>query len=203
MTVTQEFDSSVQHLTQDQAKILAHYAAGESISEMANALRMPLTEVGAVIDRLAKNNRGLAQNLATAWRRTNTAQPAPRPQVVIRPAAVQDPADSITDLLGRATASGVTRLIRAADRIQDLVDQLEAYVLEHERGRELREEADKLEARLTEIRQQLGSKRSTSAPTAEPAADSKAIRAWATANNVSCPTRGRIPASVVAAFEAA
>jgi hypothetical protein len=109
--------------------------------------------------------------------------------------------DTIADTIRRAVDSEVPRLVRAADKVQDLIDQLEHELAEHELGAELRAEAAKLEARLAEIRGQIGGKRAA-APTA-PArrADTKAIRAWAATHGVECADRGRIPQTVVDAYE--
>lgn len=111
------------------------------------------------------------------------------------------PQDTIADLIQRAVSSEVPRLVKAADRIGDLVDQLEKDVAEHERSRELRAEAERLEQRLAQIRQQLGHK---PAGPGRPAGEvsPKAVRAWAAANGVDCPKLGRVPGSVMAAYAA-
>jgi hypothetical protein len=116
------------------------------------------------------------------------------------PRAQQERRDVVADLIQRATASEVPRLVKAADRIQDLVDQLEKDVAEHELSAELRAEAERLEARLAEIRGQIGGKRAAS-PASRKTHDNRAIREWAASAGIECPARGRIPRSVVEAFE--
>lgn len=119
-----------------------------------------------------------------------------------QPVVADQPEDTIADLIRRAVTSDVPRLVKLADKIQDLVDQLEADVAEHERGAELRAEAARLEARLAEIRGEIGSKRPT-APVDRPGRDTKAIRAWAARCGLVCPARGRVPRTVIEAFEEA
>lgn len=209
MAVTLE--ATAARLTRDEAKILAHYAAGESVDEVAASTGVPRGDIALAIDALARNNRNLAQNLAMAWQRANPAsangRPPPAPPAPAQTvAAIQKATDTIADLITRAVASEVPRLVRLADKIQDEVDQLEEQLEEHERGRALRSEAEQLEARLNEIKQQLGVKRAAStaaAPTGVRRTDNKAIREWAAANGIDCPGRGRIPAAVVARYEEA
>jgi predicted trehalose synthase len=106
--------------------------------------------------------------------------------------------DTIADLLTRAAATDVPRMVRAADKIQDLVDQLETDVAEHERGTELRAEAARLEARLAEIKSQISGKQTAASATS---VDTKAVRAWAASQGLECPARGRVPRSVMDAYQ--
>lgn len=131
------------------------------------------------------------------------------PQAIVVPrqtpplAAEQRSRDTVADIIQRAVASDVPRLVRAADKVQDLIDALEEDVREHERGAQLRAEADRLKARLAEIQGQLTGKQPTAVRTAGSAVDTKAVRRWAAAHNVDCPDRGRVPRAVVAAYEKA
>lgn len=127
------------------------------------------------------------------------AQAPTRATDAARPPAREDP---IAQLIRRAVATDVPRLVKAADKIQDLVDQLEAEVEAHERGAELRAEAERIEARLAEIKAQLGGKRAAHSVLTEKV-DTKAVRKWAAANGIECPNRGRIPRAVMAAYEEA
>lgn len=129
-----------------------------------------------------------------------------RPIVVPRqapPPAVEgkSPTDAIADLIRRAVDSDVPRLVRTADKIQDLVDQLEKDVSEHERGAELRAEAARLEARLAEIKGQISGKRVAVPAAPAGSIDNKAIRQWAASQRIECPDRGRIPRTVLDAYE--
>ncbi len=131
--------------------------------------------------------------------------PEPEPAEAHNVAPEQDgtePADTIADLIARAAASEVPRLVHAADRIQDLVDRLEGDLNAHERSAQLRAELARIEARAAEIKGQLTGKRPAAAPgpTADDS-DLKAIRAWAKENGIVCSDRGRIPQHVIAAYE--
>lgn len=195
--------SVIDTMTRDEARILAHFAAGESLDTIAAETRQPRGDVALTIDGYAKNDRSRAQQLALAWQRANpAARHTPQPA----PATPAGP-DHIADLLTAAADSGVPRLVRAADRIQDLVDQLGEQLAEHERGQALRSEADRLEKRLAEIRRELGPKRQPAliahGEQAAELVDRKAIRAWAAASGIACPDRGRVPSHVIAAYKEA
>lgn len=205
MTITAGFDTTVAAMSREEARILAHFAAGESVDQVASVTRLPRAEVALAVDSLAKNNRNLAQNLATAWQRANPGergqgQPAqlPRPRP---PAPVES--DPISAKLDRAALSGVARLERLAEKIHDLLDQLEAELGLHERGRALREEQAKLQERLAQIKAELrGDRPASSAPEPEPSGN-RAVRAWAAENGIECPARGRVPARVLDAYREA
>ncbi|MEU7904150.1 histone-like nucleoid-structuring protein Lsr2 [Actinoplanes sp. NPDC049118] len=200
MSATETVDAIVAELTRDEAKILAHYAAGEPLDLIPQNAEVKRAEVDRVVMEIANFNIPHARTIALAWQRKNKpAAPNAAPATV---AATATRPDAIADLINRATTSDVPRLVRLADKVQDLVDQLEGQLREYERGKELRAEAEKLERRLAEIKQALTPKRSASAESASMASapDSKAVRAWAAANGVDCPERGRVPAGVLAAY---
>jgi hypothetical protein len=200
-------DVAVERLTPDEAKILATYASGEtSLDAIAEKTGVRRTEVDHVIMNIANFNAAHARSLAIAWQRKNSlgmigTAPSPSPPAVeVKPklspkaTAAPAPAEPIANLINRAIASGDAKLVKLCDKIQDLVDQLEEDVKEYERGASLRAEADRLEQRLAEIRQELGGKATGAVQ------DTKAIRAWAEKRGIECPARGRIPASVLAAY---
>jgi hypothetical protein len=194
-------EAAVAKLTRDEAKILAHYAAGESLDEVARATHITLTAVSYTVDTVAKRDRSLAHKIAVAWQKANPVGRANSIPVPVPPLAAgvvpRSTSGEVTDLFVTALGSDVPKLVRLAEKTQALVDELRVLVDEHEKGKELRAEAEQLEARLAEIRQQLGPKK------AEPGPDWKAIRAWATANDVACPTHGRVPTAVVDAYQEA
>lgn len=205
MTVTAELDATVAKLTRGEAKILAHFAAGDTVDATARAAGVPDAEVVRVIQQVGRNNRSYARTLTLAWQREHPAgPPAPtRPPVRVGDAPAED---GITNLLSRAIATDVPKLMRAADRISNLVDQLEAQVREYEQGKELRTRAEELERELAEIRRQLAPKRTGSVlagATADDRVSPRLIRAWATDAGVDCPIRGRIPNSVMDAYREA
>jgi hypothetical protein len=212
-------------LTSGEAKILAHYAAGDEFSLIAQKTGTKTAEVNRVVMEIAQFNVAHARALAVAWQRKNNpgvigqaikppevAKPAEaiKPPEVAKPAEAIKPAeatkpmmlkrDVIADLLNRAVASEVPALIRLADRAQDLVDQLEQKLAEYDQGRALRAEAAQLEQRLAEIKQELTGKKASPGPSAVMGPDNATVRAWAGANGVECPARGRIPGAVTAAY---
>jgi hypothetical protein len=100
-------------------------------------------------------------------------------------------------------ATELPKLTRLADKISDLVDDLEEQLKAFESERALREEQSALEARLAEIRQTLKPGQRATVPAAAPAASAKTVRNWATENGVHCPTHGRVPSRVMDAYEQA
>lgn len=217
--------STVAKMTRAEAQILAHYSAGETVIQIAKSTGALKDDIDFTIDALAGGNRGRARDLALEWQTRVKAVAAARghadPTIIPAPArpappvhrvpalpavtaAAQDTgADLIADLLNRARISEIPRLVRAAEKITELVDQLGQQLTAHEQEQKLRDEAAKLEARLAEIKQQLNPKRPvlSDVDTSSPLVDAKAVRAWAVANNVECPDRGRIPGNVLAAYQ--
>ena len=221
---------AVVKMTRDEARILAHYAAGESAKEIAANIRMDLGVVGLTLDSLCGNNRNLAHNLAVEWQsRANavaaskgmSATPVVRPelarqtpQVLVRdpappaeaPAVARIRADDLSTLLDTAQTSGNPRLERMAAKIRDLLADLQGQVAEHTRDAQLRQELSDLEGRLAAVKEQLRPKRTAAA--AAPvvnagSVDTGAVRVWAAENGWECSARGRIPAAVLEAYRAA
>ena len=223
---------AVVKMTRDEARILAHYAAGESAKEIAANIRMDLGVVGLALDSLCGNNRNLANNLAVEWQKRARAvaasrpasgpdrtppsislpspkTPAPAVEAPAEPKVWQLQVDDIAALLDACEASGAGKLHRAAKKIRDLLAELQEQFGEHSRGAKLRQEQADLEARLAQIREQLRGSRgphSTPARSAAPtggAISPREVRAWATANGIECNTHGRVPAQVVEAYQQA
>jgi ATPase subunit of ABC transporter with duplicated ATPase domains len=115
------------------------------------------------------------------------------------------------DLIDEGKASSVARVRRAAEKAQAALDHLAAVIDETREAEAAKRaaEAEKAAARrkVAELEAQLAAAkaalRGKPAPTAAPTGDAKAIRAWAAANGVECPTRGKVPAAVVEAYRAA
>ncbi len=192
MTMTNSLAAIAAKMSDDEARILRRYADGQAVDDIAQALHCRLNEVTAAIARLANTDRRRAQALVDTRREIPLpARPLAPPDV---PEPEGQPGDKIADLIDRAVATERPKLVALADRISDLVDQLERDLAVHNRTARLREEHDKLTARLAEIQQELGGKHAVSA---------KAVRAWAKDNGIEFPTHGRVPAELVARFEKA
>jgi hypothetical protein len=137
-------------------------------------------------------------------------EPAPEPAPVVEAQSTLTRLDDIAQVLDAAAASGSAKLARAAEKIRTLAADLQAQVAEYQREAELRARVDQLAAELTAAREELRSLgRQPLTPPSQPAAapattvDAKAVRAWAAANGVHCPPRGRIPAAVLTGYEEA
>jgi hypothetical protein len=145
---------------------------------------------------------------------------APRPLTAVKPAP-QTGADAeqgkagvrpaTRDLIDEGKASSVARVRRAAEKAQAVIDHL-AAVIEETREAEAAKRAAKAEKsaarrKVAELEAALAAAkaalRGKPAPTTAPVGDAKAIRAWAAANGVECPTRGKVPAAIVEAYRAA
>lgn len=112
----------------------------------------------------------------------------------------------VADLLDAAERTGVTRLVRLAERVREQIRELQTGVTEHARRQQLLDEETRLRARLAEIRTQL---RGEPAPAADPAPSAQAtptakqVRDWAAANDIECNPHGRVPQAVVDQYLAA
>lgn len=143
--------------------------------------------------------------------RGSAPRPSPRlPEPGTRPpAASLEP--SVTDRIGRAIAtargSGDARLKRLADKAEDARDALLNGVGEWEQAAEQRrleaEAAAKREREIAELEEKLTALRGQRQASAALGKRAKSIRAWAAANGVECPARGRVPMAVVEAYEKA
>lgn len=212
-------------LTPDDAKILSHYAGGESAADICAATGFSLSRVGRVLDEHAGNNRELAHQVVLDYaERTQTAPPAspataparhdsaaaPRAAATAEPSTVEPAGDhtatepvgdQIAALLEQADSTGEPRLHRSADKIRELIDGLRTDLAQHLRAVPLRAEQAQLRARLAEIDAQLQGR---PAPTVEqPEIDTKKVRAWAAEQGLDCSAHGRVPGAVLTAYREA
>jgi hypothetical protein len=211
VSVTTDLETTVGTLTRVEAKILAHFTAGDTVAAAAQAAGVPDHEALRVIQQVARNNRSYARTLTLAWQQANPAAAmakaaAPAPGPPAGDAVHVGDGDRPDGVIGRAVASGVPKLVRLADRVSELLDQLEQQVREYEQSKELRAKAEELERQLAEVRRQLAPKRAT--PVLAGAVDGDrpdpaTVRAWAADAGVECPARGRLPDRVVAAYRQA
>lgn len=185
------------NLSDVDALVLSSYGeGGKTVDAIVAETDLRPAAVASIIARLAENDRKRARDILEAWEGLNQA-PAEPEHAAARPApGLEEAGDAIADLIARAVATGVPKLVRAADKIGDLVDQLDKELSAHDRTAALRAEQEALAARLAEIDKQLGVKRAAAVVD-----DSKAIRLWAAERSVECPARGRIPAAVRARYQ--
>lgn len=108
-----------------------------------------------------------------------------------------DHMDTTDDLLRKARSNPSKRIQTAAKRAQEAVNRVQALLAEDEGKAEARRKVAELERQLREAKAAL---RGSSVAASVSAIDTKAVRAWAGANGVEVPARGRIPQTVVAAY---
>lgn len=137
--------------------------------------------------------RWTAAELTDKARTMLRSAPAPAPTALPKPQQQRGP---IT--VGLACPD--PRVRRAAEKACDAVDRLRDLLAQWEDRAAARAEVERLETELAAAKARL---------TGRPAApqggrpDSREVRAWAEAAGVPCPARGRIPAAVRAAYDAA
>jgi hypothetical protein len=158
-------------LTRDQAKILAHYAAGEASKTIVVNTGFDMATVGRVLDEIAGNDRGRAHALvleykeraqATAAARGVPTPPLPGPSRPTAAAATAVAKDSVATLAA-VTAAPATPAAPAAptapaapppalpvDAIGELLDQAEASQIP-----KLQRAAGKVRDLLADLRTQL------------------------------------------------
>jgi hypothetical protein len=180
MTATSIINRPLEH---DEAKVLAHYAAGETSRQIVAKTGMTMDDVGYILDALAGNSRERATALVLEYRdQIKTSKPAkstagdaparsaaPKPVAAVQPdiTAVEpepeEPSESIdgvVELLDAAAATGEDDLVERAEAIRGLIRDLQTLLHEHAKMRaEVRaalvDEARRLESRLAEIRARL------------------------------------------------
>lgn len=126
--------------------------------------------------------------------------PPARPRLTSVPDLKEPPMQPAQTLAQRAAITGDARVLALHAKAKDAQERLRAAVEAWEAKSEARQHIADLEAQLAEARAALRGGKATAAP---PAVDSKAVRAWATANGVDCPASGMVPGRVRAAYEEA
>jgi hypothetical protein len=124
-------------------------------------------------------------------------QDAPAVEVVVEPAPTEENIDTIADLLDAAVRSQAPKMVKAAEKIRADIADLQDRLAEWSRDARLRGQLAAAEAKVAEIREQMKAR-----PVSPARVESRAVRAWAEATGVDCPKVGRVPAAVLAAYEA-
>lgn len=191
--------------TADQRIILHRYARGEDIDQIAAVAGLGRDLVSKTITDLAGFDRGRARAAVLAY---DAAQQALAQKT-------SEPADTINELLLAAERSKLPRAEKLAGRIRGQLADLDALLRDSETERILRATMVVLREHLDRTAEELRDLKTGTRPaprSAMPAAVStamtgrqriQAIREWAHREKVDCPKKGRIPASVEAAWEAA
>jgi hypothetical protein len=127
---------------------------------------------------------------------------APQNPPVTDPASTwaSQPIHTVEDLLTASDAAG-GQPARIAARIRLLLDDLQTKIAEAAREHQLRTAIAALEADLATRRAELRTLTGTApAPDTSAREEARAARAWAAANGVECPDRGRVPGAVLEAY---
>jgi hypothetical protein len=214
--------------TREQRDILARYARGDDIAEIAaDGYNRDL--VSAVVSQLASLSRQRAGVLVRDWDARVAAvaaargpRPAPAPgqqaPAPAEPTPAAEPADELAGLIERGLRSFDSRARILARRVGRDLDELRARLAEvaDEQARldaeaEARAEAER---RVAQARAQLEAalaeaarlKQGTPAPPPRaraPRGRGPQIRAWAQAQGIDCPANGRLTRRVLDAWRAA
>lgn len=146
---------------------------------------------GKKIDEVVREFMEPRNNVIAVWqamRQRGESDGAPS-----APAAAKGAAD---DLLAAAERSPSKRIQAAGKRAQAALDKVRDLIEADAGKAAARARVARLEAELRAAKAAL-----KGTPVADaPSVDTKAVRAWAEANGVAVPARGRIPQAIVAAY---
>jgi hypothetical protein len=189
--------------------ILRAIANGNTLSQIADLTGHPKGHVvkvarengyalNASADRFVKPVTPLA-----AVKRPETGADAEQGKAGVRPAT--------RDLIDEGKASSFAKVRRAAEKAQAALDALAAAIedtrLAEAAKRAAAAEKEAARRKVAELERQLAEAkaalRGKPAPAPTGTAEAKTVRAWAAANGIDCPTRGKVPAAVVDAYLAA
>lgn len=176
-----------------------------------------LARRGKYIDAIADDTGLMLREVAAVCEKAGIGFDRNGRPGAIRPAAGPSPATPPDDggTLHRATEQAarladtheIARVRRLAHRAHAALTALAAALVDDEEKAAARQEVARLQQQLAAARARLRGNTATTGSTAAVADDGQvnaaAVRAWAAAHDVPCPTRGRPPARVVQAYLAA
>jgi hypothetical protein len=181
---------------------------GRSAQFVADATGWPLAHVQKVVAELRRqaDTAVPAQEPPAEPPRADLGQLRQDAHDVVQPREeVTRRIASATELLVRAASIEDRRVRSTLGRARKAMTDLAAQVTRHEEQTSARARIAALEAELAAARAALrprtaGRRRTTAANGQPPQPDSKAVRAWAAANGVTCPATGRPPRRVRDAY---
>ena len=131
----------------------------------------------------------------------NDSCPLALPPIPPMPIPPEEPmTDTITELIERGQDHASKRVQTAADRAEEAIEKLRELLDAEDAKAETVAEITRLERELAEARARLRPRRQQTATATPTRVDNKAIRAWAKAEGIDCPDRGRVPQRVVDAY---
>jgi hypothetical protein len=213
----------------DQRRILSWYATGDDIKQITAKTGLAHDLVSGTVSTLTSFDRGRARQLVIAYDASRkqsdatlaAAVAASKPPTKAKPStadtpakmtmAEPDPVDTprsqprtrrpLDELIAEAESSPLPALQRAAARIRklgaDLHDALEASLHEAAVRARIAELKAELDQKHAELRGMIGKPING----AEKPVDWKTIRTWAAQQGMPCPATGRVPRTVVDAYQ--
>ena len=168
--------------------IVSMAARGRSRQNIADITGLPVAVVQQVSEQYGAPDMGRLATSADELRKQLDAQAG-------HPGVGHAAADSVDLLKAEAERVGATKLVKRAEHVASVVDQLrvdvKAAVAAWDAQAAVREHRKAIEDQIAALKAELEK-------TGE--VDAKVVRAWALASKVECPTHGRIPQSVRDAY---
>lgn len=183
---------------------LRRYARGATAADIAFAVGVKERQVLTVLEAWTGMDRERAKAVLAEDAARRGATP-PAPAVVVRSAGELTPGGrpaprDLQELLAAAVEHEVPKIRTLAQKVSVLVDDLAQLVDEHDRKAAARAQVAELEELLAKARAAAGmavpAKR---AATRE--VDSEAVRKWARETGLDIAPRGRVPQTVIDAYE--
>lgn len=213
-----DFVSTVTRLSEEQVRDVATTHGYPREDSMRRAIGILEKQSDATADLAPKPEA--PRPAAATGTRPPVAAAAPRPattspsSVTAPEARPVGPPDEIQVLLNTAKGHPSKRIQNAANRVFDDLDRLRALIREDQEKHaarrqaeaekaQVRAEVERLQRQLADAKAKLRGTSSATTPTRDGGPSIAEIRAWAKANGVECPGRGRLPAAVHEAYEAA
>lgn len=170
---------------------------GGRVDDVAAAFGVTRKDVmDAGFDSGMRYVEGQDQFVPTEKSRTIARQSSATPAALPKPPAPQK------GVIALGLECPDARVRRAAERARDAVERLRDLLAEWEDRASARAEVERLTAELELAKARLRGRTTAPVPAAAPP-DNHEVRAWAAANGVPCPARGRVPGAVRDAYDAA
>ncbi len=126
----------------------------------------------------------------------NVLPPIPPPPTTLESIMTND----ITELIERAQEHPLARIKSAARRADEAIEKLRDLIAAEDAKAQALAEVERLERELAEAKARA---RGQTVKPAVARVDTKQIRVWAKRKGMDCPTRGRVPQRVIAAYDKA
>ena len=175
--------------------IVSHLARGRTTQWIADGTGLPIASVRSIGAEHGAPDMGRLATAADELRRQLDKE-------ATHPTNGAAAADSVDLLKAEAERVGAVKLVKRAEHVAGLLDQLrvdlKAAVKVWDADAAARAERQKKLDRLSELKAEADKLRAELLGEAKPKStgDAKVIREWASASGVECPSHGRIPQTV-------